>query len=109
MSDLILPPGLDRGSDSEVAGPQTLLDLLLTAIRDHVERLSIFQIDGLLMDAARANDKRPAYLKIATLDSIVQNVRGNDKLRDELLIIRIPREVVDWVKHPSLAPRIVTP
>lgn len=106
MTDLILLPSVQSDAPS---GPDTLLKLLLTAIRDHVERLSVFQIGGLLMDAARQNDKRPAYIKVATLDSVVMNLKGSDNLRDEYLFVRIPREVVDWVKQPATAPRIIVP
>jgi hypothetical protein len=94
MSELILPPGHRDGDELPV------LDIMGFALQHYADRLSVFPVDGLLMDAARKNDKRPAYLKVATVDSIVRNLTGNEKLRDVVLILRIPREVVDRAQSP---------
>ena len=111
MSNLILPAGLAQPErmPPPVHGPDAVMHLLTTALAHHLPRLSIFPIgEGLLMEAARSNDKRPAWIKIATLDSVVLNLVGNETLRDELLMIRIPREVVDKIRHPEFK-MIVTP
>lgn len=78
-----------------------LRQLLTRAMAQHSGRLSLFSIEGLLMDAARQNEKRPAYIKIATTDSVVKNLYGDPRFLDSYLMVRIPRDVVDELNEPK--------
>lgn len=77
---------------------------LVFAIDHYPQRLTCFAIEKMLMETARSNDKRPAYIKFYTLDGIVKNLDGKDNLRDSYLFIRIPRDVVDRSKSPIILP-----
>jgi hypothetical protein len=74
-----------------------LYQVLDFAREKYPERLSMFSLEGLLLDTARQNDKRPAWVKMATVDNVVKNLVGNPKLRDVYILVRIPRDVVDRV------------
>ncbi len=71
------------------------LDSLAFALDKYRDRLLIAQVDQLVTDSARRNEKRPAWLKIAVPDDMVKNVRGSQKSRDLVLLVQIPREVLE--------------
>ncbi len=100
MSELILPGSVAAPPTGKIDSPESLMHVLGFAMQNYLERMSIFPVDGLLIDSARANDKRPAYLKVATVDSVVKNINGTASLRDLVLIIRVPREIVDRALSP---------
>jgi len=68
-----------------------------------------------ILDMARKNDKRPAYLKMYVNDNVVKNIKGVDSKRDLYVILRIPRPVVDLITSPIIqkpaliVPEIITP
>jgi len=63
-------------------------------------------ISGLaqVMEVARQNDKRPAYIKFAVPDDHALNISGEAKLSDWYFAIRVPREFVDRVTPPLATP-----
>ena len=70
------------------------VDALVFALEKYPERVSIAPVKNLLLEAARENAKRPAYLKIAVEDEEVKAVRGPaDKAKDLLLLVSIPADV----------------
>lgn len=71
------------------------LDSLAFALDKYRDRLQIAQVDQLVTDSARRNEKRPAWLKIAVPDDMVKNVRGSQNARDLVLLVQIPREVLE--------------
>lgn len=104
MSELILPGALEHApeapNDPADADEAAVMRVIGYALQHAPERLSIFPVLNLLMEWARSNDKRTAYLKIATLDSVVVNAAGNPKLRDYYFMLRIPREIGDRAFSP---------
>jgi hypothetical protein len=67
---------------------------LAFALEKYPEKVQVTPVDQLLMESARQNDRRPAYLKLAVPDELVKSLRGApDKRHDLLLLVSIPKEV----------------
>lgn len=64
------------------------------ALERYPERVEAIPIGRLLVESARQNPKRPAFVKLAVPDEIVKSVRGRAE-GDLVLLVRIPREVVE--------------
>lgn len=82
----------------------TETDLLKFALEKYPERVSTAPIRSLVMDSARQNAKRPAYLKIAVPDDLVKALRGSGEPEEVVLLVSVPREV-----ESRAASRIVLP
>jgi len=80
------------------------LDSLAFALDKYRDRLQIAQVDQLVTDSARRNEKRPAWLKIAVPDDMVKNVRGSQNARDLVLLVQIPREVLERAESRIVLP-----
>ena len=88
---------------------KTPIDLINYAIKNMPEETEILPVGSIVMDAARQNDKRPAYIKIAVPDRMAQNLKGDSEKRDLLLLFKIPRAAVDEIESPIVRPDRVTP
>lgn len=78
---------------------------LAFALEKYPERIVTLPVDKLLMDSARENDKRPAYVKLAVPDEMVKSLRGTaDKSRDVFLLVSIPREVRERSESSIILP-----
>lgn len=64
------------------------------ALDKYPERVEMIPLDRLLLESARQNDKRAAYVKLAVADEVVKSLRGRESERDLLLLVRVPREVL---------------
>jgi hypothetical protein len=71
------------------------LKSLQFALDKYPERIELVPVEQLLVDSARQNEKRNAYIKLAVPDEMVKSVRGKLKDRDVVLLVRIPNEVLD--------------
>jgi len=71
------------------------LKSLQFALDKYPERVELAPVEQLLVDSARQNEKRNAYIKLAVPDEMVKSVRGKLKDRDVVLLVRIPNEVLD--------------
>ena len=65
------------------------------ALEKYPHKVETFPVDRIVLDSARQNDKRAAYLKLAVPDDVVKTLRGDKDARDLVLIVRVPREIVD--------------
>lgn len=74
------------------------------ALANWPQLLQVTVLGDLVTEAARGNDKRPAYMKLAVPDEMVKNLRGDEKQRDLVLVIRIPNEVVQRSKRLIVLP-----
>lgn len=83
-----------------------ILDLLVRAVTEAPNRLSAVRVDGTgaLLDSARQNRKRPAYMAVAVPDGWVRNARGRhrEKLGDCFLLVRVPKEVLELPPNVGL-------
>ncbi len=78
--------------------------LLTYALETYPERVEIAALDKLLMEAARQNAKRPAYVKLAVPDDVVKQLRGSRQSRDTFLLLRVPHEVQERAASPIVLP-----
>ncbi|MCH7664391.1 MAG: hypothetical protein IH936_00465 [Acidobacteria bacterium] len=71
----------------------TDMDTLMFALEKYPERVSAIPVERLLMDSARKNAKRPAYVKLAVPDELVKALRGSAERNDMVLLVSVPREI----------------
>jgi len=78
---------------------------LAFALEKYPERVEIIPIEKLLLDSARGNEKRPAYVKLAVPDELVKALRGPEDRRQELLVlVRIPKQILERSESPIILP-----
>ena len=78
---------------------------LAFALEKYPERIGTLPVEQLLMDSARENDKRPAYVKLAVPDEWVKSLRGAaEKSRDVFLLVSIPKEVKERSESSIILP-----
>lgn len=68
---------------------------LLFALEKYPQSVEVVPIRNLVMDSARKNDRRPAFLKLAVPDELVKSLRGKKQQLDAVLMVRIPGEVLE--------------
>jgi len=71
------------------------LQSLAFALDKHPAKVEVVPIRRLLMDSARQNPKRPAYVKLAVPDEVVKATRGGSADGDLVLLVRVPKEVLE--------------
>ncbi len=69
------------------------LKTLRFALDNYPDRVEILPLADLVLDSAREKPKRPAYLKLAVPDAVVQGLRRPRPGGDLYLLLRIPAEV----------------
>jgi len=74
---------------------QDLLKQLQFALEKYPQQVELVPIADLLLDSARQNEKRPAFVKLAMADELVKNLRGQRQQKDVLLMVRIPSEILE--------------
>jgi len=80
------------------------LQTLRFALEKYPEKVEIAPLQGLVMDSARQNSKRPAFLKLAVPDDLVKSLRGSRESTDIVLLVRLPREVEARAESPIILP-----
>ena len=65
------------------------------ALDKYPQQIEMVPVSDLLLDSARQNEKRPAYVKLAMADELVKSLRGQRQQKDVLLLVRIPGEVLE--------------
>lgn len=68
---------------------------LAFALEKYPERTQVAPIEQLVIESARQNAKRPAWIKVAVPDEVVKGLRGDKASSDLLLLVQIPRDVLD--------------
>jgi hypothetical protein len=78
---------------------------LAFALDKYPERVELQTLDELVIESARQNAKRPAYLKLAVPDEVVKILKGPQHGdRDLLLLVRVPREVLKRAESRIVLP-----
>ena len=77
---------------------------LAFALEKYPLQVELAPVEELLLDAARAGSKRPAYVKLAVPDETVKSLRGRKPASDHLLLVRLPRETADRAASPIILP-----
>lgn len=65
------------------------------ALDKYPQQVELVEVADLLLDSARQNEKRPAFVKLALADELVKSLRGQRQQKDVLLLVRIPSEVLE--------------
>lgn len=65
------------------------------ALEKYPQQVEMVPVADLLIDSARQNEKRPAFVKLAMADELVKSLRGQRQQKDVLLLVRIPGEVLE--------------
>ena len=73
---------------------QNPLKSLAYALEKYPGRVEIVPIQELVTESARKNDKRPAFVKLSVPDEIVKQLRGRPEDTDLVLLVRVPKEVL---------------
>lgn len=80
-------------------------EAVLYALEKYPERVGLVPLEQLVVESARGNDKRPAYLKLAVPDEVVKSLRGSaDRRKDLLLLVSIPKEVMERAESSIILP-----
>jgi hypothetical protein len=79
-------------------------ETLRFALEKYPDKIDILPVEQILMESARQNEKRPAYLKVAVPDQIVKTLRGRGDDRDLVLLVQVPSEVLGRADSPILLP-----
>ena len=77
---------------------------LAFALEKYPERVQAIDLAELVIESARQNAKRPAYLKIAVPDEWVKALRGPREGRNLQLLVEVPREVEDRSESSIILP-----
>ena len=77
---------------------------LAFALEKYPERVELAPLRELMMDSARQNAKRPAYVKLAVPDEVVKSLRGSRESDDLVLLVRIPKAVQERAESPIVLP-----
>ena len=74
---------------------EDLVKKLQFALDKYPQQVELVEVADLLLDSARQNEKRPAFVKLALADELVKSLRGQRQQKDVLLLVRIPSEVLE--------------
>ncbi len=80
------------------------LKKLRFALENYPERVDAAPLAELVLDSAREKPKRPAYVKLAVPDAMVQTVRSPRPGGDTYLLVRIPAEVGERAESRIVLP-----
>ncbi len=82
----------------------SLLRSLQFALEKYPQRVEIAPARELMMDSARQNERRPAFVKLAVPDSVVKALRGSRQDQDLVLLVRIPADVGERAESRIVLP-----
>jgi hypothetical protein len=77
---------------------------LAFALDKYPQRVEVIPVSELMMDSARGNDKRPAFVKLALPDELVKQLRGGHEGGALALLVVVPREVLERSESRILLP-----
>ena len=81
-----------------------LRQALAFALEKYPHQVELAEVSTLLLDSARESGKRPAYIKLAVPDETVKGLRGRNASADQLLLVRVPREMAERAASPIILP-----
>ena len=67
---------------------------LTYALDKYPEKVAMIPLQEVLLEAARQNDKRPAYVKLSVPDEVVKGLKGGrNEEKDLVMLVIVPKEV----------------
>lgn len=68
---------------------------LAYALEKYPERVAMAPLQELVIESARQNPKRPAYVKLAVPDEVVKGLKGRPgEEQDLVMLVVVPKEVL---------------
>jgi hypothetical protein len=77
---------------------------LAYALEKYPERVEMVPIEQIVTDSARQNSRRPAYVTLAVPDEVVKSLKGSRDDHDLVLLVRVPKEVLERSESRILLP-----
>jgi hypothetical protein len=78
---------------------------LTWALEKYPEKVELMAMQELVLESARQNPKRPAYVKLAVPDDLVKSLKGAPRDdHDLVLVVRVPREVMQRSESRIILP-----
>lgn len=68
---------------------------LAYALEKYPERVEMVPLEELVTDSARQNPRRPAYVTLQVPDDLVKSLRGGKESKDMVLLVRVPKEILE--------------
>ena len=79
-------------------------DLVRHLVGHKLKRVEMVPIEQIVTDSARQNSKRPAYVTLAVPDEVVKSLKGSRDDRDLVLLVRVPKEILERSESRILLP-----
>jgi hypothetical protein len=84
---------------------QNPLKALTFALEKYPEKVAMIPIRELLVESARKNDKRPAWVKLAVPDEVVKGLKGSRTDEGDLvMLVIVPKEVSERSESRIILP-----
>ncbi len=77
---------------------------LLFALEKYPEKIQAIDLEELVLESARQNPKRPAYVKLAVPDEWVKALRGTREGQSRWLLVEVPRDVEERAGSSIILP-----
>ncbi|HEX2643226.1 MAG TPA: hypothetical protein VHU81_09550 [Thermoanaerobaculia bacterium] len=74
------------------------------ALEKYPERVEMVPLEELVTDSARQNARRPAYVTLAVPDDVVKGLKGKTESRDLVLLVVVPKEILERSESRILLP-----
>jgi hypothetical protein len=74
------------------------------ALDKYPQQVEVVRLETMVTESARANERRPAWVKVALPDELVKGMRGGPGERDLVLLVRVPREVLTRSESKIILP-----
>jgi len=73
---------------------QNPLKALTFALEKYPQKVAMIPIREVVLESARQNDKRPAWVKLAVPDEVVKGLKGSRTGEGDLvMLVMVPKEV----------------
>jgi len=84
---------------------QNPVKALTFALEKYPEKVAMIPIRELLVESARQNDKRPAWVKLAVPDEVVKGLKGSRTDEgDIVMLVVVPKEVSERSESRIILP-----
>ena len=85
---------------------QNPLRALTFALEKYPEKVAMMPIRELVVESARKNDKRPAWVKLAVPDDVVKGLKGSrtQEEGDLVMLVIVPKDVSERSESRIILP-----
>ena len=84
---------------------QNPLKALTFALEKYPQKVAMIPIREVVLESARQNDKRPAWVKLAVPDEVVKGLKGSRTGEGDLvMLVMVPKEVSERSESRIILP-----